>query len=338
MTRWRYFARRILLSVPVLVIGASATFAMIRFGPIDPAAAIVGTTTTEQSQQAYETVRRQLGLTKPVGEHYVSYMVDLFTFDLGRSWVVNPGTRVTELLLIYGPRTLWLAFWSVLIPLFIGIPLGFYAGLRANTSTDYTLSVFGIVWRAMPNFWLAVILLTVLSQLESFVSFNWKTFLVTTPMTGAPDLSDLGHPQTLLVAIKQILPPAVVLGSASMGSELRIARTAVLETINANYVEAARARGLSSRRIVAKHVFRNALIPLVPTITNEAFLLIGGSLIVEIVFGIQGLGFLFFQAALNADLPLLAALTFVFIVVVVGMNLLQDVLYVLIDPRVEYER
>ncbi|PSP16336.1 ABC transporter permease, partial [Halobacteriales archaeon QH_10_67_13] len=139
-----------------------------------------------------------------------------------------------------------------------------------------------------------------------------------------------------VAATKQVLPAAIVLGSASMGSELRIARTAVLETITADYVQTARANGVTRRSLVWKHVLRNALVPLVPTITNEAFLLIGGSVIVEVVFGINGIGWLFFQAALNGDLPLVTGLVFVFLLVVVAINIAQDLLYVLIDPRVGY--
>ncbi len=336
MSRWGYFGRRVLLSVPVLVVGATLTFLMIRFSPTDPAAAIVGNTNTEAGREAYMAVRRDLGLTQPLLEHYVSYMTDLFTLDLGQSWVVSNGTSTVDMLLIYGPRTLWLAFWSILIPVFIGIPVGFYAGLNPNTLVDYAISSSGIVWRAMPNFWLAVILLTVLSQLE-FAGVTWGSLGVETTVTGSPDLSNLLNPGDLFAAVKQILPAAVVLGSASMGSEIRIARTAVLETINSNYVEVARARGVPERLVLGKHVFRNALVPLVPTITNEAFVLVGGSLIVEVVFNINGVGYLFYQAAVNGDLPLLAALTFVFILIVVLMNLVQDFLYVLIDPRVGYD-
>jgi peptide/nickel transport system permease protein len=336
MSRWGYFGRRLLLSVPVLVVGATLTFLMIRFSPTDPAAAIVGNTNTEAGQEAYMAVRRDLGLTKPLLEHYTTYMTELFTLQLGQSWVVNRGTSTVELLLIYGPRTLWLAFWAVLIPIFVGIPVGFYAGLNPNTPIDYVLSSSGIVWRAMPNFWLAVILLTVLSQLE-FGGVTWGSLGVETTVTGSPNLSNLTNPGIFFGAVKQILPAAVVLGSASMGSEIRIARTAVLETINANYIEVARARGVPERLVLGKHVFRNALVPLVPTITNEAFVLVGGSLIVEVVFNINGVGYLFYQAAINGDLPLLAALTFVFILIVVFMNLVQDFLYVLIDPRVGYD-
>ncbi|PSQ61850.1 MAG: ABC transporter permease [Halobacteriales archaeon SW_8_66_22] len=337
MSRLQYFLRRLALSIPVLFFGATLTFVIFRFGPIDPAAAIVGEAASESSRAEYLEIRRQLGLEQPVADHYVEFMLDFFTFDLGQSWVLAPGTDVVDLLVIYGPRTLWLAFWAVLIPVFIGIPLGVYAGLHSNTLTDYAVSMVGIVWRAMPNFWLAIILLAVLSQSEALIGFDWNGFLVETSVTGTPGLSNITSPRGFLAATKQVLPAALVLGSASMGSELRIARTAVLETINESYVETARANGVSRRSLVWKHVLRNAMIPLVPTITNEAFLLIGGSVIVEVVFGINGIGWLFFQAALNGDLPLVTALVFVFIVVVVLMNIVQDLLYVLIDPRVGYE-
>jgi len=337
VSRLRYFLKRLALSIPVLFFGATLTFAIFRFGPIDPAAAIVGEAATEESQAEYMRIREDLGLEQPAADHYREFLFDFFTFNLGQSWVLAPGADVVDLLIIYGPRTLWLAFWAVLIPIFIGIPMGVYAGLRANSRTDYSLSLFGIVWRAMPNFWLAIILLAVLSQSASLVGFDWNAFIVETSVTGTPDLSNLTSPWGFLEATKQILPAAIVLGSASMGSELRIARTAVLETINSNYVETATANGVPRRLVVWKHVLRNAMIPLVPTITNEAFLLIGGSVIVEVVFGINGIGWLFFQAAVNGDLPLVTGLVFVFIVVVVLVNLLQDLLYVLIDPRVGYE-
>ncbi|MEY7849795.1 ABC transporter permease [Natrarchaeobius sp. A-rgal3] len=337
MSRWQYFARRLLLTIPVVVLGGTLTFVIFRFGPIDPAAAIVGEAATEASRAEYEQVREQLGLTQPVATHYVEYMMNLLTLDLGQSWVLAPGTSTVDLLFIYGPRTAWLAFWAVLIPIFVGIPLGVYAGLNANSRIDYVVSAFGIVWRAMPNFWLGVVLLALLSQSESLIGFDWTGWLVETSVTGTPDLSNLTSPSGFAVATKQILPPAIVLGSASMGSELRIGRTAVLETINSDYVEAAKANGVTERSLVWKHVLRNALVPLVPTITNEAFLLIGGAVIIEVIFGIQGIGWLFFQAALNGDLPLVTALVFVFILAVVAINIVQDLLYVLIDPRVGYE-
>jgi len=340
VSRWQYFAKRLLLSVPVLLFGTSITFLVIRAGPLDPVSAILG---PQGDPQAYNTIRRQLGLNQPLWQQYIDYMINMFTFDLGESWVLQPDTSVYSLVLSYAPRTIWLGFWSVLIAIFIGIPLGFYAGLNPNTFSDYFASFGGIVWRAMPNFWLAVILMSVLSQSEKFFfGFDWQTFLYSTNVTGPPPLPDpiwklFTNPDQFVRALKKIAPAALVLGSASMGNEMRIGRTAVLETINSNFIETAKAKGVPPRSLVWKHIFRNALIPLVPIITGEAFILIGGSVLVETVFDISGIGFLFFQAVKNGDMPLTGSLMFIFILLVVLINILQDLLYTIIDPRVGYE-
>ena len=334
MTRWRYFARRIVLSIPILIFGTTATFWILRMGPIDPAAAIIG---PDGDQQAYQRVRDQLGLDEPLWEQYLDFMLRMFTGNFGQSWVLVQNTPADVIIMNYAPRTIWLGFWSVLIAILIGIPLGFYAGLNSNSWSDYVASFGGIVWRAMPNFWLAVIVVSVLSQSQQLFGFSWQSWLVDTNVLTSPSLEALHRPRNLLAAIKMTLPAALVLGSSSMGNEMRIGRTAILETKNANYIEAAKARGISSKKLVWKHIFRNALIPLVPIITGEAFLLIGGSVLVETVFEIRGLGYLFFQATVNGDLPLVGVLMFIFILMIVGINIIQDFLYTLIDPRVGYE-
>ena len=351
MSRWNYFFRRLVLAVPVIIFGTTITFMLVRLGPIDPAAAIVGMGNT----QGLERIRESLGLNEPLWQQYIDFMINMFTFDLGQSWVIQRGTPAYELVVSYAPRTIWLGFWSVLIAIFAGIPLGFYAGLNPNTIGDYFASFGGIVWRAMPNFWLAIILVSVLIQSQDVLfGFNWSNWLISTDVLTPPNLDFLASPLeaitdpvnwwyrtggdgSFLAALKAIAPAAIVLGSASMGNEMRIGRTAILETINADYVETARAKGVSGRSLIWKHVFRNALIPLVPIITGEALLLIGGSVFVETVFAINGIGFLFVQAAKNADLPLLGGLMFIFILITVATNILQDLLYTLIDPRVGYE-
>ncbi|WP_435197590.1 ABC transporter permease [Natronomonas sp. EA1] len=359
MSRWNYFLRRVLLAIPILVFSTSITFLIIRAGPTDPVAAILGPT---GDPQQYHEIAVQLGIERKVGpnqwvdvplwEQYLDFIVDLFTFNLGTSWVISPDTSVYDVMASRAPKTIWLGFWSVLVALFVGIPLGFYAGLNPNTLSDYSASFGGIVWRAMPNFWLAVILSGILTQSEQLFGVAWENFLVQTDgVIGAPDLRTIYRPleagltvanvQTaftnLVAAIKWILPAALVLGSSSMGNEMRIGRTAVLETINSNYVETAKAKGLGPRIIVWKHVFRNALIPLVPIITGEAFLLIGGSVLVESVFAINGIGLLYFKAVKQGDLPLAGGLIFIFIVLTLAINIIQDFLYTLIDPRVGYE-
>jgi peptide/nickel transport system permease protein len=337
MNQLVYLLRRLLLSIPVVWLGVTATFLIIRLGPLNPAAAIVGPVNSAQAAERLDRIEAQLGLEEPIHVQYGEYIIDLITFDLGQSWVLYPGQDTVALLLQFGPRTVWLGLWAVLIPIFIGIPLGVYSGLNANTNRDYIASITGIVWRAMPNFWLAVILLALLSRSEAiFFGTGWQSFLVDTNLIGAPDLSGLGSPEGFLIATKQILPAAFVLGSASMGNELRLSRTAVLEIINEDFIDTARAVGVSRWRLVGKHVLRNAMIPLVPVITSEAYLLVGGSVLVEVVFGINGIGTLFFDAMTSGDLPLAGSLMFIFIILTVSINIIQDLLYTVIDPRIGY--
>lgn len=347
MSRWRYFIRRLVLAVPVVFFAMSLVFIVIRVGPRDPVAAALG---QNQNPELAHRMRVQLGIINPDGspvplwDQYIEFMIDLVTLSFGQTWVINRGAGVLDLILARAPVTIWLGFWSVLIALLIGIPLGFYAGLRPNSMPDYFASFSGIVWRAMPNFWLAIILSRFLVNTEGLsydligVQISWTAFLVETNVIGTPNLGNLGDPMALLAAIKWILPAAIVLGSASMGNEMRIGRTAVLETINSDYVETARAKGLGRRVIVWKHVFRNALIPLVPVISSEAFVLIGGSVLVEYVFALNGLGKLTFEAIRQGDLALAGALLFVFAIFLQVVNILQDLLYTVIDPRIGYDQ
>ncbi|MFC3477757.1 ABC transporter permease [Halobacterium litoreum] len=335
MSRWTYFAKRLVLSIPVILFGTSLTFFIIYAGPIDPAYAILG---QQATGERIDALHRRLGMNQPLWAQYFDFITDMFMFELGQSWVIRPDVAANDVIMSYAPRTILMGALAVILPLFVGIPLGFYAGLNPNTFGDYLASFSGIVWRAMPNFWLAVILLMILSQSEEFLfGFNWEEFLVSTKVAGTPDMSNLMEPMGFIKAAKVVLPGALVLGSASMGNEMRIGRTAFLEAKNSNYVEMARAKGLPGRTIVWKHIFRNALIPLIPVITAEAAVLVGGSVLVESVFGINGIGWLFFNAMMRGDLPLAGALMYLFILLIVGLNILQDFLYTVVDPRVGFE-
>jgi len=337
MSRLKYLGKRFLLSIPVIWLGTSMTWFVIFMGPIDPASRLLSEGQTRNTD-AYEAAQSRLGLDQPPLQHYVDYLTNLYTFDLGPTFLLYQGSNVNALILDFLPRTLWLGFWSVIIAVMIGVPLGFFAGLRSNTGSDYVASFGGIVWRAMPNFWLAIMLLAVLGSAQAIFGISWEQLLVPIDaISGSPDMSRLGTPGGFLAATKKVLPAALVLGSASMGNEMRIGRTAVLEVRNEDFVDMAKAKGVSDRALVWKHIFRNALVPLVPIITSEAFLLIGGSVLVETVFSIHGIGWLFFQAAIQGDLPLVGTLMYVFILMIVGINLIQDLLYTVIDPRVGLE-
>ncbi len=342
--------KRIALSIPVLFSAITFLFLMLRLGPLDPVSARLG----EQASGADVTrLREQMGLNDPLWKQYLDFMRDLLTFS-GESWVVQANRPITDIVAQVAPTTIWLGFWAILLPLFIGIPLGFYAGLNPNSKSDYVASVSSILWLSMPNFWLAVMALAFLRKTKGggVLGFDWYAlgpdisgitgtpgldFLTLTNVFGVP-LPTAMDWMAFLTDFKLILPASLILGSASMATEMRIGRTAVLETVNSNYVETAKAKGLKSRAIVWKHIFRNALIPLVPVITNEAFILIGGSVIIEYIFNINGLGSLYFRALVAADIPLAGALLFMFTLLIISLNLLQDFLYTIIDPRVGYDR
>ena len=350
MSRWTYFFKRVLLAIPVVFLVLTFMFVMLRMGPLDPVAARLG---PEATGAEAVRMRERLGLNDPLWEQYLQFVQEMLLFE-GQSWVVQGDRHVRDVILSAAPPTIWLGFWAIFLPLFIGLPLGFYAGLNSNTLGDYLATTGGILWQGMPNFWLGVMLLAVLRTTSGggLFGFDWYTFgPEIQSITGTPALdffstTDVGPipvPTGLDLGafgrdIKRILPPALVLGSASMGAELRLGRTAVLENVNANYVETAKAKGLKSRVIVWKHIFRNALIPLVPIITNEAFILIGGSVILEVIFNINGIGRIFFLAITSGDVPLAGSLLFMITLLIIGLNILQDFLYTIIDPRVGYER
>ncbi|PSQ60103.1 ABC transporter permease [Halobacteriales archaeon SW_7_71_33] len=353
MSRWSYVLKRLVLAMPVLVFALTVTFMILYLGPLDPVTAVFG---QEYNPSDALQLRKDLGMVRadgspvPLWEQYIDFMIRLFTFNFGQSWVVASEVSVSTLIWNKVLPTVWLGFWSVIVALVIGLPLGFYAGLNPNTGGDYLASFGGIVWRAMPNFWLAVILAGAISQ-GGFLE-GYRTWVIETQVIGTPrgtletllmDVELLGvampmiDPTNFFAAVKWILPAALVLGSSSMGNEMRIGRTAVLETINSNYVETARAKGVSSWKIVSKHVFRNAMVPLLPVIMGEFYLLIGGSVLVELIFNINGLGRLFISAAFGADVTVLGALLFIFVSMTLVFNILQDILYTMIDPRVGYE-
>ncbi|WP_135667432.1 ABC transporter permease [Halorhabdus rudnickae] len=359
MNRFLYLFKRLLLAVPVFLFGITMSFLVLYKGPIDPVLSILGRDATPEDVRQ---LRIALGIIYPDGtpvplwSQYFKVVTDLVTLDFGQSWIIQRGTPVSDLILNRMPATLWLGFWSVVIALAFGVPGGLYAGLRANTWRDYIASGGGIIWRAMPNFWLAVMLSGLLSAggaLSFYKGLFIPTDVIGTPgalssmfgsidiFAGIPLLEAIRVPvpnwENLAISIKWILPAALVLGSASMGNEIRIGRTAVLESINSKYVETAKAKGVSGRRIITKHVGRNALIPLLPVIMGEFYLLIGGSVLVEKVFSIRGLGNMFFRGVLGPDIPLVMGLVFLFIVVQVTVNITQDILYTFIDPRITLE-
>ncbi|MEF8893561.1 ABC transporter permease, partial [Halodesulfurarchaeum sp.] len=187
MNRLLYLFKRLALGVPVMLFGLTIAFMVMYLGPIDPVLTILG---RDAEPMAAEQLRIQLGLIYPDGtpvplwDQYRKVLQDLITFNFGQSWTIQRGTGVGELLIGRMPATVWMGFWSVVIALLFGIPIGLFAGLRANTWSDYFASGFGIIWRAMPNFWLAVMIAGILSAGGALQGYrNWwiQTDVIGTP-------------------------------------------------------------------------------------------------------------------------------------------------------------
>ncbi len=303
-------------AVPVILIVAVLTFLLMHLLPGDPASVIAG---PEAGPEAVERIRRDLGLDRPIHEQLLVWLANLARGDFGRSIVLNQSVLVaiSERL----PVTLSLAFVSLIITMPSGIVLGVLAAKFRNTWIDSGVMFLALIGVSVPGFWISI-----LSVLLFSVTLGWL------PSSGYSPLA-LGVWPWLLGLIQ----PAAMLALFQIGFLARMARSATLDVLDQDYIRTARAKGVSEWRTIAKHAFRNTLIPVVTVTGIILSLLIGGSVVIEQVFALPGVGRLIVQAILTRDYPLvqgtLLALAFIF----VAINLMIDVIYTWVDPRVRYD-
>ncbi|MFZ5992975.1 MAG: ABC transporter permease [Deinococcota bacterium] len=302
-----YLAQRLLQSLAVLVAVSVITFSLLYVLPADPARLVAGRSAT---QDVVERVRHELGLDRPVLQRYLGYLGGLLRGDLGRSYLQK--TRVRELLGSRLVPTLQLTLAGVMCELLIGIPAGIIAALRRGTWLDQGIMLGAFTGVAAPQFALGLLLLYVLA-------YKLPLF----PLGGYGGLEHL-------------ILPALVLGLAGGGWYARIMRSSLLEVLAQDYVRTARAKGLASRVVVYKHALRNALLPIVAMVGTDLGTFMGGVVVVESVFGWPGIGQLTWQAIQAVDIPvILGAVTFTAFFIVLA-NLMADLAYPLLDPRVQY--
>jgi peptide/nickel transport system permease protein len=329
----KFVVRRLLLLVPILLGLSILVFIWIRALPGGPAQALLGERATEESVKQIE---RQYGLDKPIHVQYWSYLKTTAQGDLGTS--VTTRRPVTDELKQRFPATIELTLSAMLFSLALGIPLGFLAAKRYGTSFDHASLVLSLLGVSIPVFFLAILLKYV---------FAVKLGLL--PTVGRISaLTDLNHPTNfyLLDALlagdlnafwdvfKHLLLPAVALGSIPLAIIARITRAAVLDVQNEDYVRTARAKGLSPRAVDERHIFRNALLPIVTIIGLQAGLLLSGAVLTETVFAFPGMGTWLVDAIRARNFPVLqGGILFVSLVFVL-VNLLVDVTYALINPRI----
>lgn len=311
-----YIARRLLMSVLILAIISVGVFWLLRLGPGDIAQIALG---QGASQQQVEEMRDHLGLNAPTHEQYVRWMRQILTGDLGKSAV--SGTPVTSELTSRLPITAELLIITILVTVTIGIPAGIVSALYRNSVTDYVARVAATVGLSVPIFWVATLVIILPSQ--------WWGY---SPPLGRT----VGFFDDPLGNLRQFLPPAIILGAASASGIMRLTRSALLEVLRQDYIRTARAKGLRERFVIWRHALRNSMIPVVTVLGLQIAGLLGGTVIIEQIFTLRGLGNYIFQSIVIKDFAVVQTMALYIAVIVVLMNLTVDIMYAWLDPRIRY--
>lgn len=326
----RYFVRRVLLAVPLLLGIATVLFFVMHLAPGDPASTLFG---PYVSDAAVEELRRSWGLNEPIHVQYVKWLGALLTGDLGYSFSRNQ--PVATLLAQILPNTLILSGAALLLAFLGGIALGVVQALKRNTFVDSALSAVSLFFYSMPSFWLALMMILVFSLLAGTV-WGWP---VSFPASGmvSPDHDLMGFWQRLGDRIAHLVLPATTLALVLAAGLARYVRGSMLEAMNQDYVRTARAKGLPERTVIFRHVLRNALIPVVTLLGLYLPFLFSGAVFVEVVFSWPGMGKLMVDAIGQRDYPVVLGGGLLFAGLVVVGNVLADLLYGLVDPRIRYD-
>ncbi|MEM7443652.1 MAG: ABC transporter permease [Pseudomonadota bacterium] len=306
-----FLARRFLALVGTLLAASAIVFLVLEVVPGDPALVQLG---IDASAEAVERRREELGLNQPALVRYVDWIGGLLVLDFGNSFTYE--TPVGQLIAQRLTVTLPLAFLALLCSTLIAIPLGMFAAANRNRFGDYGVMTFSQIGVAVPNFWFGILLLVLFAV-------HWQIF-----NTGFP-----GWDAGLFAGLKALLLPAAALALGEAAILARIARSAILETMREDYVRTARAKGLSRGQVMVRHVLRNALIPISTIVGLQFALLLAGSIVIEEVFQLPGLGKLLIQAIGQRDLQVIKNAVVLIAVLVVFVNFLVDALYAAIDPR-----
>lgn len=310
-----YTIRRILLAIPILLIVLTIVFLLVRVAPGDPAIAILGDYATKE---AVEALREKMGLNAPLWLQYLRFLGDLFRGDLGRSMI--SGMPVAAQVAHDLPYTLQLTLSGIIFGALFGVPLGILTALRRNKLADYLGRTFSLAGLSFPTFYLGILLLLL---------FSIKLGLF--PVIGGGDIHNLKD------NLYHLFLPALTLGLIMTAYVTRMTRSAILNVLNEDYVRTARSKGLKERIVIYKHALKNALIPIISVIGVYSIVLIGGSIMVEIVFSRPGLGKMMVGAMQQRDYITLQSIMVIYSGFVVIINLLTDLAYGLVDPRIKYD-
>ena len=303
----KYMGQSLLKTIPVLLLITLIVFLLVRVTG-DPVSLMLPETATEQER---ESLREAMGFNEPLAIQYFTYLSDLVRGDFGDSFRYN--TDALTLVLDRLPATFELAIASMIIAVVISVPLGILSAVKRNSFFDLFITGGAVLGKAMPNFWLGIMLILLLSV----------TFQIF-PVSGRGGLSNL-------------VLPAITLGTGIAAEMTRLIRSSMLEILGQDFIRTARSKGLGEAIIVNKHAFRNALIPVVTIMALQTSTLVGGTLITETVFAWPGLGQLLVQSVNIRDMAVVQAATFIIAIFVILSNLIADLIYRFLDPRIKYD-
>jgi peptide/nickel transport system permease protein len=303
---------RVLALAPMLLALSMASFALVHVIPGDPALVMMG---GEGTTQAVEELRHQLGLDRPLHVRYLEWLGKIVRGDLGES--LYNKTRVSEELLWRMPTTLSLVALALVFSIGIGVPAGLFSAAFRNSWIDHAARLLTLVSLSLPSFWLGLMLIILFSL--------WLDLL---PIVGYEPIT-----QGVWKAIPFLILPSLSLGTYLAALLTRLTRSSMLEVLNQDYVRTARAKGLANRAVLMRHALRNALIPIVTVIGINLGILLGGSAVIETVFVLPGVGQLVVRSLYNRDLPVIQGLILYVAVIYVVVNLVVDVIYTYLDPR-----
>lgn len=300
----RYLLRRGFMAILVALTVSVAAFVLLNVA-VDPAQAIAG---EDADLLLVEQIREQYGFDRPIYVQYYDWISRVFRGDFGESYYWNK--PVVELILSHAPVTLQLALMAVAVTILISIPLGTLAALKQNSLIDRIALSIAVSAQAIPNFWLGLMMIILFAV-------TWQVF----PVSGDDTFS-------------HFLLPSFVLGASSVPAVMRLTRTGLLDVLGSDYIRTARSKGFGGVRLLVQHAMRNALLPVVSVLAVQLGQKLGGSVITESIFAINGLGRLALESILGGDIPTVQMLVFVFALTFVVMTLLADLLNAWLDPRV----
>ncbi len=314
----KYIVKRVLLMIPTLIGVATLIFFLMRVVPGDIVELRFSGESSAVSKETLDIERARLGLDKPLWHQFIIWMGGLARFDFGTSmWT---GAAISEEIRLRFSLSLQLAVMSTIIAVVLAIPLGVVAALKQDTWVDYFVRIFSIAGLATPSFWLGILFILVL-----LVFFHWLPPMVYTPFWVNPWQN-----------ILQLIWPALAVGYRYSAVATRMTRSAMLEVLREDYIRTARAKGLVQNLILTRHALKNAMLPVLTVIALEFAFLMGGLVVTEQVFNLNGLGMLFVESVAHRDYTLTQALVLLVAAVFIVVNFLVDLAYAWIDPRIRF--